>query len=70
MSEPPVIRIIINLSGMSAFLWLIWRSLRTGMPAGNPKMNPRRDERPLQFWMVVALFALGAVISGSRLVDL
>ena len=44
MNEPSFIRIIIHLLGMSAFLWLIWRSLRTGMPEGNPNMNPRRDE--------------------------
>lgn len=61
---PPALRITINLLGMSWFLWLAWQSVKTGMPAGNPKMNPRRDERPVQFWIVVGFYALGAVWMG------
>jgi hypothetical protein len=43
------------------FIWLIWRSLRTGMPFGNPNMNPRRDERPGQFWSLIAFYAAVAI---------
>jgi len=44
------------------FTWLIWRSLRTGMPLGNPHMNPRREERPGQFWGMIAFHAAGAIL--------
>jgi len=40
-----------------AFAWLQWRTVRTGMPAGNTTMNPRREERPIRFWLVAALYA-------------
>jgi len=42
-------------------LWLIWRSVRTGMPFGNPHMNPRRAERPGQFWGMIAFRAVVAI---------
>lgn len=42
-------------------LWLIWRSLRTGMPVGDPNMNPRRSERPGQFWAMIAFHAVLAI---------
>lgn len=44
------------------FLWLIWRSLRTGLPFGNPDMDPRRDERPGQFWGMLAFHAAAAIL--------
>ena len=34
------------------------------MPAGNAKVNPRRDERPVQFWLVAALY-IGLTIWGA-----
>lgn len=50
--------------------WMAWRTVRTGMPAGNAKMNPRRDERPVQFWLVAAFFAGLAVWSAVQAFDL
>lgn len=49
--------IALGCAGTLVFAWLTWRTIHTGMPAGNPKMNPRREERPIQFWLVVALYA-------------
>jgi threonine/homoserine/homoserine lactone efflux protein len=64
----PSIRVAIHLLGMGFFLWLALKSVRTGMPAGNPNMNPRRSERPLQFWLVVAFYLLMAAFAGASIV--
>jgi len=50
------VRIAINGLAAATWLWLAWRTVRTGMPFGDPNWNPRRDERPFQFWLVVALY--------------
>jgi hypothetical protein len=55
------LKVVAPTLGALAFGWLAWRSVKTGMPAGNAAMNPRRTERPFQFWSVVALFAAFAI---------
>ena len=52
-----------------AFLWLIWRSLRTGMSPGSGGMSPRRAERPVTFWAMVLLYAaMAAWLIGQSIV--
>ncbi|WP_303761305.1 hypothetical protein [Sphingobium yanoikuyae] len=57
----------IALEGIAAliFLWLAWQTVRTGLPAGSVRMNPRRDERPVRFWLLVCLYIGLAVWNGS-----
>jgi hypothetical protein len=47
------------LDGITAiiFLWLAWRTLSTGRPAGSPTMKSR-DEGPQQFWVALSFFVL------------
>jgi len=58
------LKIVAPALGAMAFAWIIWQSVRTGMPAGNPSINPRRKERPFQFWLVVTFFAVFAIWYG------
>lgn len=63
----------ISVSGTVAsillFGWFAFRSVRTGMIAGDPASDPRRDERPVQFWGLVLLFLFVAVTGVLRLSD-
>ncbi len=59
----------IGCGGAATWLWLAWRSVRTGMPAGNPRVNPRREERPIYFWSVVAFFTLYGLWTLARTFD-
>ncbi|WP_448660179.1 hypothetical protein ACPVPU_06630 [Sphingomonas sp. CJ99] len=61
--------IIASSVGVLFFSWLAIQTIRTGMIAGNSAWYPRRDERPVQFWFVVALLVLMAVANGVRLAD-
>ena len=60
------VRAIADGIGAALYFWLAWLTLKTGMPAGNPKMNPRRSERPFQFWLVFLLFAFFGAYYASR----
>lgn len=52
----PAVRTAAFALGGATHLWLFWRTLKTGMPAGNPKMHTRA-ERPVQFWVAAIMFA-------------
>ncbi|WP_263587844.1 hypothetical protein [Sphingopyxis sp. GC21] len=43
----------------ASFLILIGRSIRAGVPIGFT--DPRRDERPFQFWLVMTFMLLPAM---------
>lgn len=57
MTISQLMHIGFGVAATLTFAWLTWRTVQTGMPAGNMKMNPRREERPVQFWLVAALYA-------------
>jgi hypothetical protein len=42
------------------WFWLAWRTIRTGLPAGNPRGYGKK-ERPLQFWLA----AIGFPVMGT-----
>lgn len=57
MTTRQLVEALLSLGLGLAFLWLIWRSLRTGMSAGTGRMSPRRAEQPVRFWAMVLLYA-------------
>jgi hypothetical protein len=64
----PAFRIAVYAVGSATYLWLFWRTLRTGLPAGNPKMYGRA-ERPIQFWAAAILFGGCGVWYGVRALE-
>jgi hypothetical protein len=66
----PVLREVFGTLAALVCFWLAWRTVRTGMPAGNAKVSPRRDERPIQFWFVFALYIGLGVWWGGQACDL
>jgi hypothetical protein len=60
------IHITVGCSAALAWTWMAWRTVRTGMPAGNAKMNPRREERPVQFWFLAAFYVGVAIWSAVQ----
>lgn len=58
------LKIVAPALGAMVFVWIIWQSVSTGMPAGNPSINPRRKEHPFQFWLIVTFFAACAIWYG------
>ena len=64
----PNLHFAISLLGATCSFVLAWRTLKTGMPAGSAKMDPRRDERPVQFWLVFCFyFAVGVAATSDAL---
>ncbi|MGN6596548.1 MAG: hypothetical protein ACTHKO_11600 [Sphingopyxis terrae] len=49
-------KILLYLLLAATFLILIGRSIRAGVPVGFT--DPRRDERPFQFWLVMIFMLL------------
>ena len=56
------------LAALAAFIWswFTWRTVQTGTPMGNPKISPRREERPAQFWLIVAILGSLAIFAAVR----
>ena len=61
-----MLRQVIGTAAALAMFWFAWRSLQTGMPAGNEKMNPRRSERLGQFWFVFSIYVGLGVFYGAH----
>ncbi|WP_440513106.1 hypothetical protein [Sphingopyxis terrae] len=51
-----MMKILLYLLLAATFLILIGRSIRAGVPVGFT--DPRRDERPFQFWLVMIFMLL------------
>jgi len=42
-----VLKIVAPALGATAFAWIIWQSVRTGMPARNPLDKPSKEGAPV-----------------------